>query len=80
MGPVRALHGREGLKLTLVVVRCLLGPLGMFGPMPALLGLIASPNSPNGGYNQPLATHSSQPPVDIGPIYYDTKLTFIHSS
>ena len=39
-----------GLKFTPPVVRHLLVPLSMFGCMAgALLGLIASPNSPNGG-------------------------------
>ena len=39
-----------GLKLTPVVVRHLLGPLGLFRPTAlwlVLLGLIAIPNSPN---------------------------------
>ena len=38
-----------GLKFTPVVVRHLLGPLSMFGPMAGTFGLIASPNSPNRG-------------------------------
>ena len=43
--------GGMSLKLTPVIVRHLSDPLGMFGPMLALLGLIASPNSANGGHN-----------------------------
>ena len=46
-----------GLKLTPVVVRCLLGPLSMFGSIAGTLGLIARPNSPNGGYGLPLTAH-----------------------
>ena len=45
-----------GIKFTPVVVRCLLGPLSMFGPM-ALFGFIASPNSPNRGFNLPPVAH-----------------------
>ena len=51
-----------GLELTPVVTRHLLRPLSMFGPMLALLGLIASPNSPNGGFNPPPAAHLSHHP------------------
>ena len=53
-----------GVKLTSVVVRCLLGPLGMFGTMGlwmALSGLIASPNTSNGGCNLPPAALSPPP-------------------
>ena len=52
-----------GLELTPVVTRHLLCPLSMFGPMLALLGLIASPNSPNGGFNPPPAAHPLPPPT-----------------
>ena len=48
-----------GLKFTPVTARRLLDHLSMFKPMAgrlALLGLIASPNSPNGGFNPPSAT------------------------
>ena len=45
-----------GIKFTSVVVRCLLGPLSIFGPM-ALLELIASPNSPNRGFSLPPVAH-----------------------
>ena len=54
-----------GLKFTPVVVGCLLGPAGMFGPMAdmTLLGLIASPNSPNRGHIQlPTLWSSHYPP------------------
>ena len=46
---------RMGLKLTPVVVRCLLGPLGMFGPMAGTSWTHSY--SPNKRYNPPLATH-----------------------
>ena len=52
-----------GLKFTPMIVGCLLGPLSMFGPMLALIGLIASPNSPNKGFNPPPASHSPPPPT-----------------
>ena len=51
------------LKLSLVVVRCLLGPLSMFRPMAYTFGLIGSPNNPNIGYNCfQLLTLSHNPP------------------
>ena len=46
------------LKLTPVVMRRLLHPLSMFGP-------IASPKSPNEGYNLSPAAHP--PPLPIPP-------------
>ena len=58
-----------GLKLTPVVVRHLLGPLGLFRPTAlwlVLLGLIAIPNSPSRGIShlQLLALpHPSHPPT-----------------
>ena len=58
------------LKLTPVVVRCFLGSLGMFGPLAGSyvpLGLIAIPNSINGGYNLLQATHSPPPPAQPTP-------------
>ena len=50
------------LKFIPVIMRRLLGSLSMLGPMVALLGLIASPNSPNGGFTRlrlpsPTTTH-----------------------
>ena len=42
-----------GLKFTPVVVRCLLGSLSVLGLWLALLGLIASPNTPNRSFNFP---------------------------
>ena len=52
-----------GLKLTPVVMRCLSGPLSMFGLWVALLRLIARPNSPNKGFNPPPAAHPSPPHI-----------------
>ena len=53
-----------GLNLTPVVVRSLLGPLGMFGPIAlTLFRLIPSPNSPNRVYKPPLAAHPPPPPT-----------------
>ena len=49
-----------GLNFNPVGVTRLLGPLSMFGPRPALLGLITSQNSPNGGLELSLA---AQPPL-----------------
>ena len=53
-----------GLKLTPVVVRCLLGPQSMFGPM-AGTSWNHSPNGPNEGYylQLPLAAQPPQPPA-----------------
>ena len=56
-----------GLKLILVAVRHLLGPISMFGLWLALLGLIASSNSPNRGYNLPILPN--QPPHLLLPAY-----------
>ena len=53
-----------GLKLTSVVVRQLLDCLAYLGLWLAFLGLIASPNSLNRGYNLPqLPTLSYCPPA-----------------
>ena len=49
-----------GLKFTPVIVRHHLSPPSMFGPM-ANTEFIASPNSPNGGFNPPPAAHSPPP-------------------
>ena len=51
-----------GLKLTPVVVRQLIGSLAYLGLWLAFLGLIASPNSLNRGYNLPAVAHLSTPP------------------
>ena len=55
------------LKFTPMMARHVLGHLSMFGPMVALLGLIASPNSPNRGLNLPLAAHPPPPPTPLPP-------------
>ena len=49
-----------GLKLTLVVVRRLLGPLRCLGLWLALFGPIASSNGPNGRFNLPPECHYAQ--------------------
>ena len=55
-----------GLKFTAVVVRCLLGPLNEFGPIwLAVLGSIASQNTPNKSFNPPPAAHPPPPPILI---------------
>ena len=47
-----------GLIFTPVLVRCLVGPLGLAGPMTSTSWThIATPNSPVGRYNPPLACH-----------------------
>ena len=54
----------EGMGLKFTPVRGLLGHLSMFGPIwLALLGLIASPNSPNEGFNPSPAFHPPPPPT-----------------
>ena len=55
-----------GLKLTPVVVRHLLGHLGMFGPMASVswTHTVASPNGPNVGYSPNPASH---PPLMLAP-------------
>ena len=53
-----------GLKFTPVVVRGLLDPLCMLGPITGILGLIASPNS---GFHLPPAVH--HPPHPLSPIH-----------
>ena len=52
-----------GLKLTPVVVRCLLSLLSMFGPMAGTswIHTVASTNSPNRGYNPPPTPHPTTP-------------------
>ena len=52
-----------GLKLTPVIVRLFLVYLSMFDLWLELLRLIASPNSPNRGFNPPLAAHPPPPPT-----------------
>ena len=52
-----------GLKFTRLIVRHLLGPYACLGPLLAPLGLIASPNSTNGGFNPSLAAHMPTPPL-----------------
>ena len=49
-----------GLKFTTVIGRHLLHHLSMFG---VLLGLIASLNNPNRGFNPPQAAHLLTPPT-----------------
>ena len=49
------------LKFTPVLARCLLGRRHIWAYGCTLFGLIASPNSPNRGYN-PLPTAFCQPP------------------
>ena len=48
-----------GLILTPKLVRHLLGPLSLSGPMTNISWLIATPNSSIGRYNLPLAIHGS---------------------
>ena len=43
----------------------LLGPVSMFGPVATLLGLIASPNSPNREFNSHPADHPPPPPFQL---------------
>ena len=74
-------HYMEGmdLKLTPVPMRHLLGPLSIWL---ALHGFIASPNTPDGGFNPPLATHlwlptfphhpPTHPPTTCHPLYYSS--------
>ena len=57
------------LKFTPVIVRHLLGPLACLGLWLAPLGLIASLNNPNRGYNPPLATHHPPQPLPAHPLY-----------
>ena len=56
-----------GLKITPVIWRCLLCHSSMFGPIASNLGLIANPNSPNGGFNPPPASHPSPQPASTLP-------------
>ena len=60
------MHGMD-LKITPVVVRHLLNPLSMCGRMAGSLGLIASPNSPNGGFILSMAAHPPPPPTTPPP-------------
>ena len=55
--PCRYYMKGMGLKLTPVVMRRVLGPLGRFRTMADIFGFIASPNSPNSKYNPPTAAH-----------------------
>ena len=52
--------GGMGLIFTPVLVRHLLGSLGLSGPMTSTFW---TPNSPIGRYNLPLATHLPPPPT-----------------
>ena len=58
-----------GLKFSPVIVRHLLGHLSVFGPMARTPGLIANPNSPNGGFNPPLTAYPPPPPTPPPPAY-----------
>ena len=51
--------GGMSLKVTPMIVKHLLGPLGLSGPMygASCTHNIATPNSPNRGYNLPLAVY-----------------------
>ena len=40
--------GNMGLMFTSLLVRHLLGSLGLFGPMTSIFGLMDAPNSPKG--------------------------------
>ena len=62
-----------GLKLILVVVRHLLGRLGLC----LALELIASPNSPNGWYNPPLTAHPPPPPTPPSSHPYNVPLVIL---
>ena len=65
-----------GLKFMSVVVRRLFGPLSVFRSIRlAVLGFIASLNSPNGGFN-PLPTVHPPPPPTSPPLTH----LFIHAS
>ena len=50
-----------GLIFITALMRHLSGLLRLSGPRLALLGLIATPNSPIGRYNPPLAVHPPHP-------------------
>ena len=68
MGPMEGITWEAcmGLKLIPVVVRHLLGPLGMSVLMSGTSCMdsqLYTPNSPNGRYNLPLAAHPSPPPT-----------------
>ena len=52
-----------GLKFTPVIRRSLLRHSSMLGLWLAPLGLIASRNSPNGGFNPALASLPPPPPI-----------------
>ena len=62
-----------GLIFTPVLVRRVLGPLGLSGPVTAvaLLGLIGAQNSPVGKHNLPPAAHLPPPPTPPHPILPD---------
>ena len=51
------LHGRHGSEIRLSDSETCLMPLKHVGPMLALLGLLARPNSPNRGFNPFPPTH-----------------------
>ena len=66
MGPMGALHGRHGSEtspqwwgdVSYAIQACL-------GLCLALLGPVASPNSPNGRFNSPLDFHPLPPPAPL---------------
>ena len=67
--------GSMGLIFIPVLVRCLLGPLGLSGlMMTSTLELIDAPNSPTGRYNPPLAAnlphHSPHPLSPAHPLIH----------
>ena len=55
--------GGMGLIFTPVLVRRLLGPLGLSGSMISTLWTHSYPNSPNGRHNPPLTAHPPLPPT-----------------
>ena len=59
-----------GLKFTPVIGRSPLGHLSMFGSMvgTSWTHIVASPNSPKGGFNLPLAAHPPPPPTPPHPL------------
>ena len=60
------------LGITPVIVRCLLGPPKHVWPMDGIFTAMASPNSPNGGFNRirlPTLPHRlPQPPIARPPL------------
>ena len=61
--------GGVGLIFTSVLVRRVLRPPGLSGPMTTVvLGLISTLNSPIGRYNPPLASYPPPPPTPLLPL------------